>query len=184
MKKAVFFDRDGVIIEDINLLYKKEQIVVIPEALKVLEELRKRGYFLSVVTNQSVVSRGMVSERGLEEINLCINELLGHSIDAFYYCPHHPNANLLEYRKNCDCRKPAPGLILRAAKENNIKLKDSWMIGDKLSDIQAGKLAGCRTILIESPKNNEIGESAMKLYEDITPHFKIKNITEVLEYVK
>ena len=183
MKKAVFLDRDGVIIEDTNLLYKKEEVIILSNVERVLSELKKRDYLLIIITNQPTVARGLITERGVEDLNSYINLKIGNLIDGFYFCPHHPNADLLKYRKNCNCRKPSSGLILKASKDFEVNLIQSWMIGDMNSDIIAGKNAGCRTILIKSLKNKEKIEVGKKL-EIQEPDYKIKNILEVLEIIK
>jgi len=116
--------------------------------------LRASGFQLIVVSNQAVVARGLATEPEVELINRRIGELIeqagGPRIDAFYYCPHHPKATLPAYRKVCDCRKPEPGMLLRAAREHGIDLKRSFMVGDRMTDIIAGAKAGARTVLIQT----------------------------------
>lgn len=153
-RKAVFLDRDGVLIEDVNLLTLRNQVRIYketPEALKVFNSL---GYLLFVVTNQTVVARGLVTEEDVEELNSFIGKMLfeksGCKIKHFYYCPHHPEATLPQYRIKCECRKPRPGMLLQAAKEYNLNLVSSFMIGDRISDIVAGYKAGCTTILVKT----------------------------------
>lgn len=153
-QKAIFLDRDGVIIEDVNLLTQRNQVSIckgIPEALKVFNA---SGYQLFVVSNQTVVARGLATEQDVVELNSFIGELLfkksGCKIKRFYYCLHHPEATLPEYRIKCECRKPRPGMLLQAAKEYNLNLSASFMIGDRVSDIIAGHRAGCTTILVET----------------------------------
>jgi D,D-heptose 1,7-bisphosphate phosphatase len=153
IKKAVFFDRDGVVIKDHDLLISKEDIILNQDILDLLKYLKKKGYLIFIITNQPVIARGMIDERGVELLNDFLNSLLNHLINKFYYCPHHPNANLEKYRKVCNCRKPESGMLFSAAKDFNISLKDSWMIGDMPSDIIAGKNAGCKTIMLKSPNN-------------------------------
>lgn len=151
---AVFLDRDGVLIEDVNLLTRRGQVRVCRRAPEALKALHASGYQLFVVSNQTVVARGLATEQDVEELNSFIGELLleksGCKIEHFYYCPHHPEATLPQYRIKCECRKPRPGMLLQAAKEYNLDLSASFMIGDRISDIVAGHKAGCRTILVET----------------------------------
>ncbi|MEM2956387.1 MAG: HAD family hydrolase [Candidatus Pacearchaeota archaeon] len=185
MKKAIFLDRDGVINEDNDcLIYKKEQVRILPNVKEALKQFKENGYFLVVISNQPAIARGIITEKNVTEINRYINVKLDNIIDKFYFCPHHPNADLLEYRKNCICRKPSPGLILQAAKELNIDLKKSWMIGDRISDIQAGKLAGCKTILIESENNKKIIESGVIIDTNIKPDKKVNNLMDASNLIR
>jgi len=156
-QKAVFLDRDGVLIEDIDLLTLHDQVCVcigVPEALRALSA---SGYQLFVVSNQAVVARGLATEQEVEDVNSFIGTMLsetsGCRIEHFYYCPHHPEATLPQYRIKCECRKPYPGMLLRAGKEYDISLSESFMIGDRISDIVAGHNAGCTTILVETGRH-------------------------------
>jgi D-glycero-D-manno-heptose 1,7-bisphosphate phosphatase len=151
--RAVFLDRDGVILEEDGLLVDPGAIRVAPGVPQALARLRRAGFELVVVTNQPVVARGLTSEEGVAEIHEHVGGLLaaaGAEIRAFYVCPHHPSADVPEYRVACDCRKPRPGLLLRAAKDVGIDLSHSFMVGDRLSDVAAGARAGCRTILVRT----------------------------------
>src|ERR1041385_3505620 len=118
MRRAVFLDRDGVLIEDVNLLTRREQIRILPGVPEALERLKQSGFSLIVVSNQTVVARGLASEDEVRESNDSLQKLLiqtgGPSLDGWYFCPHHPNATLTAYRQICDCRKPRPGLFLHA----------------------------------------------------------------------
>lgn len=152
-KRAVFLDRDGVLTEDL-LLTSVSQIRIfegVPDALK---RLKEAGFFLIVVTNQTVVSRGLATEEQVDELNRAVREKIvnagGPLLDTFYVCPHHPNATVERYRKLCDCRKPGPGMILQAAREWNIDLGSSFMVGDRVTDIAAGARAGCHTVLLRT----------------------------------
>ena len=157
MKKTIFLDRDGVINKDVDNLYKIEQINILPNVPEALKKLKDQGFFLVVLTNQPVIARGLLTEEGAikinEEISSIIYKKSGIKIDRFYFCPHHPSANLEKYRKNCACRKPLPGMIFQAKKENDIDLENSYMVGDRKSDILTGKKAGCKTIFILSGEN-------------------------------
>ena len=157
--KAVFLDRDGVINE---LVYYEEhglrdspatveQMRVFPWAGKAIRQLREAGFKVILVSNQPGIAKGHFSRETFEKIRLkMVNELAreGAVLDGEYYCFHHPEAKVQQLKVNCDCRKPKPGMLFKAAEELSIDLTSSWMIGDGLTDIQAGKEAGCRAILI------------------------------------
>ena len=157
--KAVFLDRDGVINE---VIYHKEmgivdspstveQFKLLPDVGKAINKFHEQGFKVFIVSNQPGMAKNHYNKDVFEEIQEKMkNELAkdGAKIDAEYYCLHHPEAAVEKYHVMCDCRKPKPGLILQAAKENKIDLSESWMIGDGINDIQAGQAAGCRTILI------------------------------------
>ncbi|MBN1360822.1 MAG: HAD family hydrolase [Sedimentisphaerales bacterium] len=150
---AVFFDRDGTLIEDPGYLNHPDQVRLLDGVAEALKEVALLGYRTVVVSNQSAVARGIISEEMLERIHERLRELLtlkGASLDAVYYCPYHPDAVIPKYAKDSDWRKPQPGMLLAAAQEMDIDLTRSWMVGDKPSDVEAGRNAGCRTILIRS----------------------------------
>lgn len=153
-RKAVFLDRDGVINEDAGLVYKPAQLRLIDAVEDALRYIHDKGYLAIVVTNQSVIARNLCTFEELDTINATMETLLGKKhayIDALYFCPHHPDGGYPEERKEykvvCDCRKPAPGLILRAAEELNIDLSQSIMIGDRESDVLAGVNAKVKSSL-------------------------------------
>ena len=152
-RRAVFLDRDGVLIEDVHLLTRREQVRVLPGVPQALRELQAAGYVLLVVTNQTVVARGLATERAVRDVNDHVREEIhrqsGCSIDRFYVCPHHPEATLLAYRTACQCRKPHPGMLLRGKQDFEIDLTASFMVGDRISDITAGCAAGCTTLLVK-----------------------------------
>lgn len=156
--RAVFLDRDGVLVRDVHHLVMPEQLELLPGVPEALRRLRGAGWRLIVVTNQSVVARGWISEEELQGIHRVLQDQLdshGAALDALYYCPHHPSGAVPAYRLACQCRKPAPGLLLRAAREWAIDLRASVVVGDALSDVEAGRRAGTRTVLIRS---SEIAE--------------------------
>jgi len=148
IKKAVFLDRDGVIVRDKHYISKPQDLELLSEIVPVLKGLQK-SFRLIVVTNQSGVARGMFTEEDLQTINNKLIEILrdhGVELDAIYYCPHHPNLGLEGYNTDCECRKPKPGLLCRAARDFNLNLDQSFLIGDQDSDIEAGRSAGVKTI--------------------------------------
>ena len=143
--KAVFLDRDGTIVHDRGYLENPEGIELMPHAGEALTKLKQHGYLLVLVTNQSGVGRGYFREDAVESQHRRLRQLLhseGVELDLIRFCPHAPDAA-------CDCRKPQAGLILEAAETLGVDLHRSFMVGDKLSDIEAGRRAGCRTVLID-----------------------------------
>jgi D-glycero-D-manno-heptose 1,7-bisphosphate phosphatase len=161
--KAVFLDRDGVINE---LVYYEEhglldspatleQLKIYPRVGETIAEFHKMGFKVIVTSNQPGIAKGHFSSHTFEKIKEKMRLELarqGARIDGEYYCLHHPEAVVESLRVNCSCRKPKPGLLFQAAKDLDIDLKQSWMIGDGLTDIQAGKEAGCKTILVAKIK--------------------------------
>lgn len=148
---AVFLDRDGTLIREVNYLTQIEQIEVLPSVAGALRLLRAHGLKLVMVTNQSVVARGALSEGGLQKIHAeIVNRLAqqGAALDAIYYCPHHPTEGLGEYRILCDCRKPKTGMITRAAKDLQIDPTSSFVVGDQLTDIELAGAVGATAILV------------------------------------
>jgi len=152
-RKALFLDRDGTLIQEVNYLTDPRQIRLEECAAEALRLAREHQLVCILVTNQSAVARGMLSEEALLRIHLRLQGLLeasGTRLDAIYYCPHHPEGTRAEYRRECDCRKPAPGLFFRAAEDLDLNLAESLMVGDRLLDIEAGRRAGCRTALVRT----------------------------------
>jgi D-glycero-D-manno-heptose 1,7-bisphosphate phosphatase len=152
MKRAVFLDRDGTINIEKEYLYRPKDFEFIPGAPEAVQLLNQAGIMVVVVTNQSGVARGYYTEDDVENLHRHIARELERSeahIDAWLYCPHHPSGRG-SYAIPCDCRKPLPGMLLEAARRYGIDLDNSTMIGDKLADIEAGKAAGCRTILVRT----------------------------------
>jgi D,D-heptose 1,7-bisphosphate phosphatase len=186
MEKGIFLDRDGVLIEEKGLIYKKEDIVILLGVADALKKLKTNGYILVVVTNQAAIARGLATEEDVEEMNKSLNQGLGNLIDMFYYCPHHPEMHpdvpehARKYRIKCECRKPLPGMLFRAAKELGIDLNQSYMIGDMITDIIAGKSAGCKTIMVESPNNNKIIKSHVEVDENTKPDYYCKDLYEAV----
>jgi D-glycero-D-manno-heptose 1,7-bisphosphate phosphatase len=159
MNRAVLLDRDGVLVADGGLLTDAGELRLLPGVPAALARLAAAGWRLAVVTNQPVVARGLIDEDGLAAIHRHLTGLIiaagGPQLDGIFACPHHPEATLPAYRQACVCRKPRPGLLLAAARELDLDLAASWMVGDRPSDIAAGRAAGCRTIQVETGKHNE-----------------------------
>ncbi len=151
LRRAVFLDRDGTINEERNYLWRPEDFSLIEGAAEGIGLLKAAGFLVVVVTNQSGIGRGYYGEEDLELLHRHMHELLRHGgaeVDACYFCPHHPEHGIGEYGAECDCRKPLPGMLLRAADELGIDLSASWMVGDKRADVEAGHSAGCRSVLV------------------------------------
>lgn len=155
-QKAVFLDRDGTINKYKGFLRDIDDFELMDGAAEAIRQINRSGYLTIVVTNQPVIARGEVTWEELYEIHRKMETLLGQQgayVDDIFICPHHPDKGFpgerQEYKIDCDCRKPKPGLLLRAAEKYNIDLSRSWMIGDSLSDLLAGEAAGCRTALID-----------------------------------
>ena len=142
-KKACFLDRDGVVNVEVSYLHEPEKTILESGIVEALKAIHQHGFLAVVVTNQAGVAKGKYPEKDIFAVHDKLQELLaeyGEKIDAFYYCPHHP-----EFTGECGCRKPNPGMLLKAAEELNIDVKSSLMIGDRMSDVNAGRNAGCKT---------------------------------------
>ena len=180
--KAIFLDRDDTLIEDPGYINNPDQVKLLPGVPRALAELKTMGYKLVLVTNQSAVARGIVTEKTLRNIHNRLEQLLAENnafLDAIYYCPYHPDGVIPKYRKESDCRKPNPGMLLTAADEMDIDLGQSWMIGNGSHDVEAGLRAGCKTILIDPPSRQHQPRPG-----DPTPHYRAVNITEAVNVIK
>lgn len=163
-QRAIFLDRDGTLNRHVGFVTEAPQLELLPGVAEAVRNINQSRYLAIVVTNQPVIARGEVTIEELDNIHNRLETLLGQEgayVDAIYYCPHHPHKGYSgerpEYKIDCDCRKPNPGLLLRAAENFNIDLAASWMVGDSESDIQAGKSAGCRTALLHGAE--EFGQN-------------------------
>jgi D,D-heptose 1,7-bisphosphate phosphatase len=180
--KAIFLDRDDTLIEDTGYINHPDQVKLMDGVEKSLIELRAMGYKLIVVSNQSGVARGIVSEQVLEEIHNRLKQVLaekGAPLDRIYYCPYHPDGAIAKYRKESDWRKPKPGMLLAAADEMDIDLSQSWMIGNSSRDIEAGSKAGCKTILVNHPSHSEQHKPG-----EPVPDYRAVNIKEAVNIIK
>lgn len=173
---VVFLDKDGTLIEDLPYNVVPALIRLAPGAAEGLVRLHVAGFRLLVISNQSGVARGFFREEALaaveERLRLLLSEL-GVPLAGFYYCPHHPEGVMPGYAIDCSCRKPGPGMILRAAEDHAIDLERSWFVGDILDDVEAGRRAGCRTVLID------IGnETKWVLTPTRRPHHRAADLSE------
>ncbi|MBZ5710672.1 D-glycero-alpha-D-manno-heptose-1,7-bisphosphate 7-phosphatase [Nannocystis pusilla] len=150
-RPAIFLDKDGTLIDDVPYNVDPARVCLTRGAREGVTALQAAGYALVVVTNQSGVARGLFGGEALLIVRARIEALLGRRLDGFYWCPHYPAGVVREYAIACGCRKPQPGLLTRAAGELGLDLARSWMVGDILSDVEAGCRAGCRTALLGQP---------------------------------
>lgn len=160
-QKAIFLDRDGTINRYVGFLKDIEELELLPNVAEAIKKINNSGYLVIVVTNQPVIARGEVTYDQLNTIHNKIETLLGKEgayLDGIYYCPHHPHkgyeGEIVELKIDCDCRKPKPGMLLKAAEDFNIDLKNSFMVGDGENDVKAGLAAGCKTVLINGERSN------------------------------
>jgi D-glycero-D-manno-heptose 1,7-bisphosphate phosphatase len=160
--KAAFIDRDGVINEDRAYVYRPEDFKFIPGSIDALRALRAAGFLLVLITNQSGIARGLFSEAQYLELDAHLRQQLsdaGVSLDRAEYCPHLPDAVVAEYRRDCECRKPRPGMILNAARLLNIDVSQSILVGDRSADILAGRAGGVgRCFLVRSGQALSAGD--------------------------
>jgi D,D-heptose 1,7-bisphosphate phosphatase len=164
-RAAVFLDKDGTLIEDVPYNVGPDLIRLAPGVAEGLPRLRSAGFRLIVISNQSGVARGYFAEEAIGPVRERLRELLGGvgvELDGFYYCPHHPDGVVPRYATACGCRKPEPGMILEAAREHDIDLGRSWFVGDILDDVEAGRRAGCRTVLIDNGHETEWKRSPLR----------------------
>jgi D-glycero-D-manno-heptose 1,7-bisphosphate phosphatase len=149
--RAVFLDRDGTICEEVGYLNSVHQMRLIPRSAEAIRRLNEHGFKVVVITNQSGVARGLILEQNLNDIHTeMIRQLReeGASLDGIYYCPHHPTEGNPPYLQECTCRKPATGLLKKAAADLNLDLSSSYMVGDHFSDIECGRRVGAKTVLL------------------------------------
>jgi D,D-heptose 1,7-bisphosphate phosphatase len=173
--KAVFFDKDGTLVKDVPYNVDPNLIELTTGAAAAVQKLKEANWKVFVVSNQSGVARGFFAEEDLTAVWQKLNELCSIKFDGFYFCPHFENGNVRQYSFACNCRKPKTGLILQAAREHNINLKSSWMIGDSKKDITAGQSAGCRTILL--------GEANQNSNELQMPTFIVESLGEAADLI-
>ncbi len=153
MNQAVFIDRDGTISEEVGYINHASRFRLFPYSAAAIEQLHESGYLAILVTNQAGVARGYFTEDMVQAVHKRMTEELeasGATLDAIYYCAHHPSVGEPPYRLDCDCRKPKPGLLLRAARDFDLDLTNSWMVGDPYSDVELARNAGVKSVLVLS----------------------------------
>lgn len=182
--KAIFLDRDGVINKEVDFLHKIEDLQFIPgviESLKKLSALPEDEYKIVIVSNQPVLGRGMCTKEEFEIFTKQYLDALQKEsirIDDYLYCPHHPTKGIGDYKQDCDCRKPKPGLLLQAKEKFGIDLANSFMVGDKRSDIKAGQQVGCFSILVKTGYGGQGGEG-----DEVTPDKICKDLKEASAFI-
>jgi mannose-1-phosphate guanylyltransferase/phosphomannomutase len=182
--RAVFFDRDGVLIRHVHHLINIEQVELIPGAVETLKSLKSELFLSIIATNQSVISRGMLTVDGLSNIHAHLNNILsseGAYLDDIFHCPHHPNDfgpnSIKSLVTDCKCRKPNTGMLETAIEKYDIDRNGSWMVGDSTTDIEAGAAAGLKTILVKT------GYGGQNAVSKITPNAIIDSVANIPEVV-
>jgi D-glycero-D-manno-heptose 1,7-bisphosphate phosphatase len=184
MKPAVFLDRDGTINVDVGYLCHPDQFTFLPRTIEALQLLRDSDLPLIIITNQAGVARGLIPPERLPVIQKAFLRMLrtnGIPIAGYYSCPHHPEGVLPEYRCECECRKPAPGLLLQAARELNIDVQRSYVVGDKASDVQLAHNAGATGILVLTGEGHTYQQAYPPEYTP--PHTICRNLYEAAEWI-
>lgn len=184
MNKAAFLDKDGTINEDVGYLNHPHQVRLLPGSAEAIKMLNDAGFKVIVISNQSGVARGILSEDMMQSIDKTLQkEVLkgGGYIDGIYYCPHHPEHGIYPYKLECDCRKPHNGLIKKASKKHDIDLKRSFMIGDRLSDIETGRQSGIKTILVLTGEGKKAKES--KEMSALSPDHVAKDLYSAVKWI-
>lgn len=179
--RAVFLDKDGTLVENVPYNVDPEKISLAPGAVEGLKILHAAGYKLIVISNQSGVARGLFKEGDLVQVEEQLKKLLkaeGIPLSGFYYCPHHPDGRVRDYTVNCMCRKPRPGMLFTAAREHQINLASSWVIGDILDDVEAGRRADCSTILLDNG-----GETEWSMTPYRRPHYTAPDLLEAAKII-
>lgn len=180
---AIFLDRDGVITQEPpHYAHRIDQLRLVRGAGDAIRQLRGLGFLVFVISNQAGIAHGYYQESHMHGFNLAMTNRLKSKkafIDRIYFCPHHPQAKLKQYRKECLCRKPKPGLIQRAAKDFKVDLGSSFFVGDKLSDIEAGKRAGLKTFLVKTG----YGKNELKIQSEVKPDYVVQNLYHAAQYV-
>ncbi len=188
MNRAIFLDRDGVLNKNVKDLTKPEQFVMLEGVPEAVKRINKSGYLAVIVTNQPIIAKGFCTLGGMERIHQEMNTLLaegGARIDAIYICPHHPErgfeGEVPELKIECDCRKPEPGLLLKAAQELDIDLSTSWMVGDSPLDVEAGRRAGCKTVFLTEGGGSGARQEAE--FSDVVPTLRCRDLKEAVESI-
>ncbi|MBL8013312.1 MAG: HAD-IIIA family hydrolase [Candidatus Omnitrophica bacterium] len=178
---AIFLDKDGTLIRDVPNNTDIRHIELTPHAMQGLRKLDKAGFRFFIITNQRGIADGLFTESDLTRVKDFLEQIFADNdlkLSGFYYCPHHPKAAVEQFREVCDCRKPGPGLIRQAVKDHELDVARSWLIGDILDDIECGRRAGCRTILMDTGNETEWHWTELR-----RPHYKVKNILEAARLI-
>ena len=177
-RPAIFLDRDGVLIKDMDKNPVVENFELLEDVEDAIKKINQSGYLAIVVTNQPMIAKGFVTFSDVDDVHKKLETQLGKSgayLDDIYFCPHHPDkgyeGEIPELKIVCDCRKPKPGMLLKAAQDYHIDLEKSWMIGDRETDIKAGRAAGCKTILVGDMQSSE------------KANYQYKNLSAAVNYI-
>ena len=181
MQKAVFLDRDGTLNKEVGNLRNIRDLRLLPGVARAVKKINNLGFLTVIVTNQPVVSRGWLTEKEVDEIHALLIQRIGKAggkINAVYFCPHHPDAQIKKYKIHCKCRKPDILMIQQAMKKFKINMRQSFIVGDTTRDILAGKRAKLKTILVQTGYKGEDGKY------DVKPDFVAKNLNAAAEIIK
>lgn len=179
MNRAVFLDKDGTLVKDVPYNIAPEKIELEDGVAEGLMELKGMGYKLVIISNQAGVAKGYFGEDQLQDVYRHLQHITTGSFNGFYYCPHHPEGTIAKYAIACNCRKPGSELFFNASSELNIDLRQSWMVGDILNDVEAGNKAGCKTILIDNDNETE-----WELHRERIPDYVAHNFLEAVASIK
>ncbi len=183
--KAVFLDRDNTVMEDPGYVTDPNAVKLLPGVELAMKSMAQAGYRLVIVTNQSGVARGLLTEEALEKIHAELRRQLAEHdarYEALYYCPYHPEGTVEEYARDSDLRKPKPGMLLKAARELDIDLSQSWMVGDSARDIEAGQRAGCRTVRVRTRPSHHAVPGELN-DEDVQADYTVRNLVDAARVI-
>ena len=184
MNRAVFLDRDGTINRDVGYLNSPSQVELIDGSALAVKRLKDAGFLVVVISNQSGIARGLIEEEAVGRIHETLSGMLraeGADVDGFYYCPHHPEGVLDRFRCKCSCRKPEPGLVLKASEDLDIDLSRSYVVGDKVSDVQLAYKTGCVGVMVLTGH----GLTELDAYPDKSarPHMVCRDLQEAAMWI-
>lgn len=185
-KPAVFLDRDGTLVEEMEFLVDPDKLRLFPGAAAAVRRLNDAGLPVVIVTNQSMIARGLASEQQLALVHERLIAMLareGARLDGIYYCPHHPDIGELPYRAVCDCRKPLPGLLNQAAADLGLDLGNSAMVGDSLRDLEAGAAAGCSTLILVRTGHGAAEEAMTRAAKFASPATICDNLVAAVDRI-
>jgi len=184
-RRAIFMDRDGTICDEVGYINHVSRSRLLPNSLEAIRLVNRAGYMAIVATNQSGVARGLFDESLVEQVHRQLAgwvEAAGGRLDALYYCPHHPREGQPPYRADCDCRKPRPGMLARAAREHDIDLASSWMIGDSLVDLEAGAAVGAGVVHVLTGYGRGLVENQPQRFR-VTPHHTAVDLLDAVRWI-
>ena len=185
MHVGIFFDRDGTINEEVNYLSSPEQLRLLPRATQAIQQANALDCKVFIISNQAGVARGFLTEQQVQSVNQYLLQLLREdncTIDKVYFCPHHPEFGESPYKAHCECRKPKIGMLLQAAREFQIDLSNSFVIGDKLTDIQTANNAGAKGILVKTGYGNE--EMNLLQQNNVSVAYIADDIYDAVQFIK